>query len=93
VTDKALHVELIKTEGCSHCAQVKEILERLKPEYPGLKVEEILMTTDKGMELVGKYGIMASPGVIINGKLAFTGGATEAQIRDALDNAQAGNYT
>lgn len=35
------------------------------------------MTTDMGMELVQKHGIMSSSGVIINGKLAFMGGATE----------------
>ncbi|MDZ7587384.1 MAG: thioredoxin family protein [Patescibacteria group bacterium] len=79
-----IKLQLIKTEGCSHCAQVKEILAKLKPEFPDLQVEEVLMTTEKGMNLVQKYSIMSSPGIIINDKLAFTGGATEVQIRQAL---------
>lgn len=40
-----------------------------------MRLEEVLMTPDKGMELVTKHGIMSSPGVIINGELAFVGGA------------------
>ena len=79
-----IKLQLIKSEGCSHCAEIKKILEKLKPEFPELQVEEILMTTDKGIKLVQKHGIMSSPGVIINDKLAFTGGGTEAQIRKAL---------
>lgn len=82
-----IKVELVKNEGCTHCAQVKALLEKISPDFPDLKVEDILMTTDKGMELVTKHGIMSSPGVIINGKLAFTGGASEKQLREALTKA------
>lgn len=81
-----IEIELVKTQNCSHCARVKEVLKKLAPEFPDMKVKEILMTTDKGMELVQKYGIMASPGVIINGKLAFTGGASESQLRNKLND-------
>lgn len=80
-----INVQLVKTQGCAHCAQTLEVLEKIKPDYPNLKVEEILMTTKQGMELVQKHAIMASPGVIINGKLAFQGGATEKQLRKALE--------
>lgn len=82
-----IDVQLVKTEGCSHCAQVKEILEKIKPDFPGLHVEEVLMTTPKGQKLVQEHGILASPGVIINGKLTFTGGGNEKQIREALKQA------
>lgn len=80
-----IDVQLVKTHGCSHCAQTLEVLKKIKPDYPDLNIEEVLMTTDKGMELVQKHGIMASPGVIINGKLAFTGGASESQLRKKLN--------
>lgn len=80
-----INVQLVKTQDCSHCGQVKDLLKKLAPEFPEMKVKEILMTTDKGMELVQKHGIMSSPGVIINGKLAFTGGASEEQLRKKLN--------
>lgn len=77
-------VQLVKTENCSHCGQVKQVLEKLAPEFPEMKVREIPMATEEGMKLVQKHGIMASPGIIINGELAFQGGATEEQLRKAL---------
>lgn len=80
-----INVQLVKTPNCSHCAQVNEVLKKLAPDFPEMKVTEIPMTTEKGMEMVQKYGIMASPGVVINGKLAFTGGASEDQLRKKLN--------
>lgn len=78
-------VQLVKTENCSHCAQVKEILEKLAPEFPEMKIKEIPMITEEGMKLVQEHGIMASPGVIINGTLAFTGGVSEGQLRKKIN--------
>lgn len=83
---RTIKVQLVKTQGCGHCTQVIEILKKIKPDYPGLTIEEILMTTEKGMTLVQNHGIMASPGVIINGKLAFVGGASEGELRKKLDD-------
>lgn len=83
-----IKVELVKNKGCTHCAQVKSLLEKLQLDYPDMQIEEILMTTDKGMKLVQKHGIMASPGVIINGELAFIGGASESQLREKLNEYQ-----
>ena len=80
-----IDVQLVKTQNCSNCAQVYDLLKKLAPEFPDIKVEEILMTTKKGMELVQKHSIMASPGVIINGKLAFNGGVSEGQLRKKLN--------
>jgi glutaredoxin len=83
-----INIQLVKTQGCSHCLQVKKLLEKLSLEFPKMKVEEIMMTTKKGMELVQKYGIMTSPGVIINDKLVFTGGASESGLREKLNEYQ-----
>lgn len=76
-----IKVTLVRPEGCVHCAQVKETLAKLKKDYLELEVLDIDMLTPKGQEVAQKYGIMASPGIIINGKLAFQGGATEEQLR------------
>jgi len=82
---RTINVQLVKTEHCSHCGQVTELLEKLSPDYPDMKVSIIPMTDKAGLELVQKHGIMASPGVIINDKLAFVGGASESQMRKKLD--------
>lgn len=79
-----INLTLVTREGCVHCAQTKELLKKIKPEYSELAVEEIDMTTPKGQELISKYGIMSSPGIIINGELFAMGGTTEKELRDKL---------
>lgn len=77
-----INLTLVTREGCVHCAQTNEILKKIKPEYPDLAIEEIDMTTPKGQELISKYGIMSSPGIIINGELFTMGGTTEKELRE-----------
>lgn len=80
-----LKVTLVRPEGCAHCGQVKGTLEKLKKEYPELTLEDIDMLSDKGQELVQKYGIMASPGILINDEFFASGGASEGQLRKKFD--------
>lgn len=77
-----IKLTLVTREGCVHCAQTKEILKKIKPEFPELAIEEIDMTSPKGQELIAKYSIMASPGIIINDELFSMGGTTEKELQD-----------
>lgn len=77
-----IKLTLVTREGCSHCAQTKELLKRIGPEYPELAVTEVDMITLQGQELIAKYGIMSSPGIIINGEIFSMGGTTEKELRD-----------
>jgi len=69
-----INIQFITVAGCYHCAKAKEIFAELQPQYPEMKIEEIDATTEKGMELVLRYGIFQSPGIAINGELFSTGG-------------------
>jgi len=60
-------------------------LDRLKKDYPVLEIEDIDMESDKGQGLVQKYGIMASPGILINNEFFASGGASEDQLRKKFD--------
>ncbi len=80
--NKEINLTLVTREGCVHCAQTKELLKKLQPEYPELVVEEIDMTTPQGQELISKYSIMSSPGVIVNGEMFSMGGTTEKELRE-----------
>lgn len=80
-----IKVTLIRPEGCAHCVAVKEVLQKLKKEYKDLIVEEIDMLSEKGQELVQKYNIMASPGILVNNVFFGFGGATEQQFRKKFD--------
>lgn len=79
-------VQLVISPGCTHCAEVRRVLEELKPKYSAMQVEEIDATTEKGMELVVKYSIMASPGTIINGELFASGGINKGDLIKKLDS-------
>lgn len=80
-----IKLKLLTTPGCHHCAQAKVTLEKIKKDYPELRVEEVDMATPKGQELITKYQIMASPGVVINGELFSTGGLDEKRLREKLE--------
>jgi len=80
--ENKINMTLVTKEGCVHCAQTKEILKKIQPDYPELVVEEIDMTTPQGQELISKFGIMSSPGIIINGELFAMGGTTEKDLRE-----------
>lgn len=80
-----IKVRLVTSESCAHCMLAKQALDKIAKDMPGLKVEVVDLLKPKGQELAQKHGIMASPGVIINGRLAFQGGATEAQLRKKIE--------
>lgn len=67
-------------EGCVHCAKAKKVLEEIKPDFPDLAVEEIDIASEKGQEMVQKYGIMASPGIVIDGELFSSGGLDKNKL-------------
>ena len=80
-----INIKFVTVPGCVHCAAAKEIFKELKPQYLEMEVEEVDATTDKGMELVSKYGIFASPGIIINDELFSTGGLNKEKFIEKLD--------
>jgi len=84
-----LKVTLIRPDGCSHCVAVEESLKRMKTDYPDLTIEEVDMTTPEGQEMVQKFGILSSPGILINDEFFAFGGATEEQFRKKFDELKA----
>jgi len=80
-----MKIELVKTPGCAECAKVKRMIDQdIKPQFPSLEVVEIDALSSAGQELVAKHGIMASPGVLVNGELFSIGGADKAKLIEKL---------
>lgn len=80
-----IKVTLIRPSGCQHCVAVKWTLEKLKKDFPDITIEEIEATTQEGESLIQKYGILSSPGILINDELFAMGGATESQLRNKFE--------
>lgn len=80
-----IKVTLIRPSGCQHCVAVKKILENMKVDYPTLTIEEIDMVTLEGQEMVKKYHILSSPGILVNDEFFAMGGATQKQFKKKFD--------
>jgi len=76
-------VQILKTPGCSSCAQATTMIKRIKEEEKlKFKIEELDITEHP--ELLQKYQIMVSPGIVIDGKLEFTGIPSRKKLREKL---------
>lgn len=81
-----IKLELLTMPGCGHCAEAKETIGKIKGDFPEMEVEIIDVTEHP--EVSAKYMLMSAPGIVINGKLEFTGGITEELLRKKLNELQ-----
>ncbi|MEK7649465.1 MAG: thioredoxin family protein [Patescibacteria group bacterium] len=71
----------VTSPGCSHCAAAKKILEgEIRPQFPDVDIQYIDVLTPEGQKMVGDYGIMSSPGIILNGELFAVGGLDKNKL-------------
>jgi len=61
-----MKVEILTTPDCANCSVVEKMLDEMKIPY------ELIDVTEKP-EYLEKYPIFTAPGIVINGKLEFTG--------------------
>jgi len=77
-------ITVITNKGCSSCGNILKKIEELKPEFPNMNIETIDMSSDEGQKLIAENGILSSPGVFIDGKLAFFGPRSTEEIQAIL---------
>lgn len=70
-------LEELSSPGCHNCAAFKAMWEEIKGEWPNVTFTEVSLLDSVGQEMVQKYQIFASPGIIINGELFSTGGVNK----------------
>jgi len=73
-------IQFLTMPGCHNCELAKRIFDEIMPNFPNAEVTGIDMTTPEGQEMVGKYSVMASPGIVINGELFSTGGVNKEKL-------------
>lgn len=78
-----IKLELLTMPGCVHCAAAKETVKKVKTIFPEMMVDIIDVTENP--EVAQKYMLMSAPGVVINGKLEFTGGVKEEALRKKVE--------
>jgi len=72
-----MKVEILTTPDCSNCSVVERMLDEMKVSY------EVIDVTEKP-EYLKKYPIFTAPGVVINGKLEFTGVPKRKELVEKL---------
>lgn len=70
-------LEELSSPGCHNCAGFKEFWEAEKANWSNVTFKEVSILDPEGQEMVQKYQIFASPGIIINGELFSTGGVNK----------------
>ena len=61
-----MNVEILTTPDCSNCKELEKMLNNLEISY------NLIDVTEKP-EYLEKYPIFTAPGLVIDGKLQFTG--------------------
>lgn len=80
-----IKIQEVSAPGCSHCKEAKKILKQeIKSQFPNVEIEFIDMMTEKGQQMVQKYGIMASPGIIVNDELFSVGGLDKNKLVEKI---------
>ena len=70
-------IQILSTPDCSGCAVVEKMLDDMGAKY------EIIDVT-KTPEILEKYPIMTAPGIVIDGKLEFTGVPKKEELRKKI---------
>jgi glutaredoxin len=79
-------LEELSSPGCHNCAAFKEMWEAEKGNWPNVTFKEFSLVDPEGQEMVQKYQIFASPGIIINGELFSTGGVNKDEFIKKLED-------
>ena len=72
-----MKVEVLTTPGCSNCKVLEDMLDKLGISY------ELIDVTEKP-EFLEKFPIFMAPGLVIDGKLMFTGIPKLEDLKNAL---------
>lgn len=79
----AKKVQILKSVGCASCAQATTLIKKIKEEEKlEFEIEEVDIIEHP--DVLQKYQIMTSPGIVIDGKLEFEGMPSEKKLREKL---------
>ena len=84
----SIEIIILTAPGCITCGQAKEtvqkVVEQGRQEFPGLSYRTV--DVSESPEIGTRYGILSTPAIIINDKLAFRGVPKEKALRKKLES-------
>lgn len=76
-------VTLVTTQECAYCPHVDKLWRGLKKKY-SFEYSKIDASTEDGMKLVEKFGILSVPATIIDDKLKFIGVPSREKAEESV---------
>ncbi len=80
-----IQLQELSSPGCHNCAAFKTFWEEIKGNWPNVTFTELSIIEPAGQEMVQKYQIFASPGIVINDELFSTGGVNRENFIKKLE--------
>jgi glutaredoxin len=87
----AVEIDVVSKEGCLPCLRVKRIVKDLEGEIPGIVVREVDFSSQEGIAIAVREGILYPPAVMINGTLFGAGKILEEPLKEAVRKAARGD--
>ena len=81
---KKIILQELSSPGCHDCKVFEEFWHSVESQFPNVQYQNISVISPEGMEMVSKYMILASPGIVINGELFSTGGVNQKKLIDKI---------
>ncbi len=78
---KKISLISVSVPGCVECRRFEEHWEQIKAQFLNVEYKNISAISPEGQELVSKYSIMMSPGIIINDELFAVGGIDMEKLK------------
>lgn len=78
------HVTLLTQADCHLCEHAKQVLDRVRREFP-LTITEIDLQTAEGHQLATEAGMLFAPGVLLDGEPFTYGRLSERKLRKTLN--------
>jgi len=86
-SEMGIEIIILTAPGCTTCGQaiaaVEKVVEQGRQEFPGLSYRTVDVA--ESPEIATRYGVLSTPAIIINDKLAFRGVPKENALRKKLE--------
>ena len=89
MNDTSVHIELFSSPDCGSCDRTAEMLEQLLLELDDSRLEWRLVDVVEELDYAVKLGVLGTPAIAIDGRLAFSGRPSRNQLRRLISDAGA----
>jgi len=77
-------IQLFTVPGCSNCGQARELLLQVLDELELGDLQPEVLDVVENLDLAVSLGILATPAIVIDGRLAITGMPGRQRLRELL---------